>query len=184
MHSVHSSAHHHNRACFMRKGCRNKASDRSAGDNDPEKPNTETDGGSSTDTTASPENGESISLSSTAEDSSLSVSEQSPDQSSAADSTAPSSEAKADSSKPADPLSDPDAGTGSEMDHKASRTRSTIRLPLRLPPHGQPPHHRPQIPLIPVQTNRKTRKKRRKRAKRETGSVPLWAAAAFKKPQV
>ncbi|MDO5485639.1 MAG: hypothetical protein Q4F51_04915, partial [Sarcina sp.] len=97
-----------------------EALDRSAGDNDPEKPNAETDrtdGGSSADTTASPENDESISLSSTAEDSSLSVSEQSPDQSSAADSTVPSSEAKAGSSKPADPLSDPDAGTGSEMDH-------------------------------------------------------------------
>ena len=140
-----------------------EAPDRSAGDNDPEKPNTETDGGSSTDTTASPENDESISLSSTAEDSSLSVSEQSPDQSSAADSTTPSSDAKTDSSKPAEPLSDPDDGIGSEMDH---------------------PHHRPQIPLIPVQTNRKTRKKRRKRAKRETGSVPLWAAATFKISQV
>ena len=121
-----------------------EAPDRSAGDNDPEKPNTETDGGSSTDTTASPENDESISLSSTAEDSSLSVSEQSPDQSSAADSTVPSSEAKADSSKPADPLSDPDAGTGSEMDHKASRTRPehTVDDLVYNPPAPQAPANR------------------------------------------
>lgn len=117
------------------------ASDRSAGDNDPEKPNAETERGSADDTTASPENDESISLSSTAEDSSLSVSEQSPDQSSAADSTAPSSEAKADSSKPADPLSDPDAGTGSEMDHKASRTRPehTVDDLVYNPPAPQAP---------------------------------------------
>ena len=118
-----------------------EASDRSAGDNDPEKPNTETDGGSSTDTAASPENDESISLSSTAEDSSLSVSEQSPDQSSAADSTTPSSDAKTDSSKPAEPLSDPDDGTGSEMDHKASRTRPehTVDDLVYNPPAPQAP---------------------------------------------
>ncbi len=118
-----------------------EASDRSAGDNDPEKPNTETDGGSSTDTTASTENDENISLSSTAEDSSLSVSEQSPDQSSAADSTTPSSDAKTDSSKPAEPLSDPDDGTGSEMDHKASRTRPehTVDDLVYNPPAPQAP---------------------------------------------
>ena len=118
-----------------------EAPDRSAGDNDPEKPNTETDGGSSTDTTASTENDENISLSSTAEDSSLSVSEQSPDQSSAADSTTPSSDAKTDSSKPAEPLSDPDDGTGSEMDHKASRTRPehTVDDLVYNPPAPQAP---------------------------------------------
>ena len=118
-----------------------EAPDRSAGDNDPEKPNTETYGGSSTDTTASPENYESISLSSTAQDSSLSVSEQSPDQSSAADSTTPSSDAKTDSSKPAEPLSDPDDGTGSEMDHKASRTRPehTVDDLVYNPPAPQAP---------------------------------------------
>ena len=118
-----------------------EAPDRSAGDNDPEKPNTETDGGSSTDTTASTENDENISLSSTAEDSSLSVSEQSPDQSSAADSTTPSSDAKTDSSKPVEPLSDPDDGTGSEMDHKASRTRPehTVDDLVYNPPAPQAP---------------------------------------------
>lgn len=98
-----------------------------------------------TSSSASPENDESFSLSSTAEVSSLSVSEQSPGQSSAADSTVdstvPSSEANADSSKPADPLSDPDAGTGSEMDHKASRTRPehTVDDLVYNPPAPQAP---------------------------------------------
>ena len=94
-----------------------------------------------TSSSASPEDDESLSLSSTEEVSSLSVSEQRPDQSSAADSTVPSSEANAGSSKPADPLSDPDAGTGSEMDHKASRTRPehTVDDLVYNPPAPQAP---------------------------------------------